>query len=34
VLRRLMAHESIEVFLLFVVAFLMVLAALAEWLGL
>lgn len=34
VLHRLMAHESLEVFLFFVMAFLLVLAAIAEWLGL
>lgn len=34
VLQRLMAHESLEVFLLFVLAFIVVLAAIAEWLGL
>ncbi|MCI2429837.1 cation:proton antiporter [Candidatus Acetothermia bacterium] len=34
VLQRLMAHESLEVFLLFVLAFMVVLAAGAEWLGL
>jgi CPA2 family monovalent cation:H+ antiporter-2 len=33
-LHRLLAHESIEVFLLFVLAFILVLAATAEWLGL
>ncbi|MCS6936506.1 MAG: cation:proton antiporter [Candidatus Bipolaricaulota bacterium] len=34
VLQRLMAHESLEVFLLFVLAFMVVLAAVSEWLGL
>lgn len=34
VLHRLMAHESLEVFLFFVMAFLLMLAAIAEWLGL
>lgn len=33
-LHRLLAHESIEVFLFFVLAFILVLAAIAEWLGL
>ncbi len=33
VLERLLAHESIEVFLFFVFAFVLVLAAIAEWLG-
>ncbi|MFN4218019.1 MAG: cation:proton antiporter [Candidatus Bipolaricaulia bacterium] len=32
-LQRLLAHESLEVFLLFVFAFILVLAAIAEWLG-
>lgn len=32
-LQRLLAHESIEVFLFFVFAFVLVLAAVAEWLG-
>lgn len=32
-LQRLLAHESIEVFLLFVCAFILALAAIAEWVG-
>ncbi len=34
VLHRLLAHESIEVFLLLVLALILLLAAIAEWLGL
>ncbi len=33
VLQRLLAHESIEVFLFFVFSFVLVLAAVAEWVG-
>ena len=33
VLQQLLAHESVEVFLFFVFAFVLVLAAIAEWLG-